>query len=314
MFLVVILLQIFLFQSLASPYSSHHMRFEGFILDPESGATGAYACVDLLQSDNIHFVDIECRNGHSQGFRGSGRNIELRRVYVHHTFGGINGGDCTSLDPPGPGGCHGFYVQTVGDSISMLITDSVFEDLNGFGIQIRDPGVIVKNTIFRNNYSGGIVGPVTAYNNVFADLPLEGVWGDSGTVYQNVFYNVGRTGIFSQVGGPAVANNLFVLTPNEIDIVGSIGGGNMCTTSQSGCAVVSAGGSFFINPGGSSLSDYRTHASSPAINAGVNLGSPYNVDPDGVMRPSDAYDVGAYEFTTAEAPLPTSLRLLPADP
>lgn len=45
--------------------------------------------------------------------------------------------------------------------------------------------------------------------------------------------------------------------------------------------------------------DFHLQSSSPAIDAGKDLGSPYNVDKDGVPRPQgSAWDIGAYEYTS----------------
>ena len=47
-----------------------------------------------------------------------------------------------------------------------------------------------------------------------------------------------------------------------------------------------------------SLRDFQIEEDSPAIDNGVALGSPYNVDIDGVARPQGQYwDIGAYEHT-----------------
>ncbi len=43
--------------------------------------------------------------------------------------------------------------------------------------------------------------------------------------------------------------------------------------------------------------DYRPSENSPAIDAGQNLGAPYNIDITGVKRPQGAaYDIGAFEI------------------
>ena len=51
----------------------------------------------------------------------------------------------------------------------------------------------------------------------------------------------------------------------------------------------------FVNVTGK---DFRLKPNSPAINAGVTLDAPFNVDKEGTIRPfGTAYDIGAYEYT-----------------
>ena len=43
--------------------------------------------------------------------------------------------------------------------------------------------------------------------------------------------------------------------------------------------------------------DLHIKSGTKAVNSGYNLGTPYNVDKEGVARPQgSAYDRGAYEF------------------
>jgi len=52
----------------------------------------------------------------------------------------------------------------------------------------------------------------------------------------------------------------------------------------------------FVNP----VSDFNLQASSPAIDNGVDLGSQYNLDFDGLTRPQGSgWDIGAYEYISA---------------
>ena len=51
------------------------------------------------------------------------------------------------------------------------------------------------------------------------------------------------------------------------------------------------------------MDDFTVSASSPAIDSGLNLGSPYDIDKDGVSRPQGGgWDMGAYEYIDNQQP------------
>jgi len=59
----------------------------------------------------------------------------------------------------------------------------------------------------------------------------------------------------------------------------------------------------FVNAGNG---DFHLLVGSPAINAGVNLGSPYNTDINNISRPQGiAYDIGALELIAGVLPIVT---------
>jgi hypothetical protein len=98
-------------------------------------------------------------------------------------------------------------------------------------------------------------------------------------------------------GGTGATGNYYI--DNGID-TGLIAG-NICDASgQAGCTIVSAGSCFFVNAGAGNFHHCTT---SPAIDAGVTLASPYNVDLDGNTRTAP-FDVGAYEGAGRPGPPP----------
>ena len=62
---------------------------------------------------------------------------------------------------------------------------------------------------------------------------------------------------------------------------------------------------------GSEDSDFRLQATSPAIDAGTDLGEDYNIDRDGIYRPQGiGWDIGAYEGSSITPESPENLRLI----
>ena len=98
-------------------------------------------------------------------------------------------------------------------------------------------------------------------------------------------------------------------------------GGSSYTQSQLESQEINLGGSDqdprYANTGDK---DLHLQSSSPAIDTGIALASPYNVDKDGIARPQGlAFDIGAYEYTSGTdttitlTPIPTSGEQIPGD-
>lgn len=309
--------------------STHHVRVEGLVIVGQSGEGTMNGGMTTWESQAIQFVGVEC-SGTEQGWSGAGNTIELLQVWFHDIAGGMLGGaaPCTPGEIPYPGLCHGLYSQPGSPQNGpVILADSLLENINGYGVQNYTAGTIVRNTIVRNTYSGGIVSgpPITAYNNVFAINGQYGIQAGNGanTLINNTIYQV--TGVNSptgfQLGGGIVTNTSSTVKNNLIIGVASGGVGyisgasnssalvshNMCTGASPGCAtVVSSSATFFVN---ASAGDYHTHADSPAVNAGVTLGAPYHLDPDGRNRNSTPpWDIGAYEFVSGAPSAPVALQ------
>ena len=125
-------------------------------------------------------------------------------------------------------------------------------------------------------------------------------------IYNNTFVH-GYGGILLEAPGnprgvTVIANNLFV----DIAGFGAITYVSYTTTNSN---LITSSYSQFANPGATNLlaapyawqwvRDLRLKAGSSPINAGTNLGSPFNVDMDGNIRGTDgAWDIGAYEYVS----------------
>jgi hypothetical protein len=124
--------------------------------------------------------------------------------------------------------------------------------------------------------------------------------GNNFRVYNNTFYNIQGTysGVVIQLGtGNVVQNNIWynsVRTNNSFS--GTIGYNWYYNTIQDGDAtgtkvVCSTNCAIFIDPASNNF-DLKAPTA-----AGISLGSPYNIDPDGIARGGDGvWDRGAFEY------------------
>src|SRR5215813_2847243 len=127
------------------------------------------------------------------------------------------------------------------------------------------------------------------YNNTGGGIGLDG-GSTNGAAYSNTLYNntVGGIGT-SNSTGTIVKNNIIWANGNTINRTGSglVESNNLCAD----CAIKSD--PRFVNPAGA---DFHLQFGSPAIGAGANLGSLYDIDYDGNPRPAaGAWTIGAYE-------------------
>ena len=169
-------------------------------------------------------------------------------------------------------------------------------------------------------YATTMYGTSKFYNNVvnlgnaqsnalsFRRLPT---LGGTGTVeiVENTIYGIRPYhGIWvTEVDAPVVKNNIvYVLSGAALTLSGSSSG---------------VSNNYIGNPKFVGTDDFHLQSVSPAINAGANLGSFYNVDKDGVARPQGSgYDIGAYEYSSDAqistsipnpSPTPTGTSILP---
>jgi hypothetical protein len=156
----------------------------------------------------------------------------------------------------------------------------------GFNFFATVDVIINGNTLVcpNNNQTIGIFNQGTAIditemkNNIIVSSPSQQAAAYSGSIPTNMDYNFYDNG-GGAWGGNTVAQLKAMNPPRET---------HGYALSQSAIK--------FVN-----LTGYDLHldVTSPAIDAGVTLGSPYNVDKDGIARPQgSAFDIGAYEFTS----------------
>ena len=150
-----------------------HIRFEGLRLDAEQQRHGmSYGVNTGDSSHHVQFVNLEIV-GADNGIAGTGSDHQVIGGHIHS----MGKPHCYSGDPDGPGYCHGIYTQYGGAaSQGRWVIDGVtFSGNSGFGVHAYgDPHIIVRNSVFREHYIGGVViiGPGgTVTNNCFERNP-----------------------------------------------------------------------------------------------------------------------------------------------
>jgi parallel beta-helix repeat protein len=149
------------------------------------------------------------------------------------------------------------------------------------------------------------------YNNVVYNIPLgasqAGIHvytGNNTAIYNNTVYNVASKGILIENGaGNIVKNNIAYRNGNNYTDAGV----NTVSSNNS----VSGIDPRFVDP---TRGNFQIQSGSPVIDAAVAI-SVVTTDLTGSPRPQGpAYDIGAYEFTTAtqsQAPAPpTGVRIV----
>ena len=280
-----------------------------YVESPDESITNAYG-IYVRDADNITVQYIKT-NGANNGndFRGmywlNASNIKVRHCWFSDCPNDaiLIGGDNSLIEYCilGPritssGGYHA-------DAMEVRATENITfryneQNWTGDGIQFGIMSGVtdhwdIHGNIFRGTYSSGVaiktnsddpdVTNIYVYNNVFYDLynAVTGRSNTSGVAENNIFYNVQK--VLYSFGGYTHDYNYF-----------KDGTGDEEPPAETHRVV---GGDPFVNSGGL---NFHLDDNSTAINAGTNVGTTYQTDPDGNTRGQDGgWDIGAYEYITA---------------
>ena len=250
-------------------------------------------------------------------------NVTFRHIYVNQPQTILQTQDMRGFDlTPTRGMMSNITVQYcevngMSEGITITLADRALVDHCSFHNQDNlDRATIHPNVI----YCGTVNNSTFRYNKLY-NITVEGLFfNDPNTsnnlIYGNLFYqgDIGaqsgaRALEFKQPGtsGYKVYNNTFVGLPIGIQ-------GNVSRATYSNCVFrnnivwqmtsnfgsgwtvdhnYTARSDPFIN---SAAFDYHLKSGSPAIGIGLNLGSDYAMDMDGVVRTGTTWDAGAYAF------------------
>jgi hypothetical protein len=247
-----------------------------------------------LRHIQVNGPGIIAETGDTRGFDLTPTNGKMSNITVSH---------CEVMN-----GCDAAMYLTLADY-------ALIENCSFHGQDSLNPAQFHTNVI----YCGQTTNSTFRQNKLY-DIQVEGLFfNDPGNaniaIYENLFYNgsipknSGRGLQFTNTGntGILIYNNTFVDLPIGVQL-GSPGTYSGCEFKNNivyGCTVTL--GSGWVSDhnliGGSNpfigytSFDYHLAPGSPAINAGIALGAPYNVDIDGNVRGAgDAWDIGAHEF------------------
>ena len=281
--------------------------------------SGPTACVEGSESNNIKFYGNNIHDSglgdtklyHSVYFTTNSNHLELAwntiqnnktcRGIQFHSTGGNNQFDLSVHDNLIHGQiCDGINFATIDPSKGPVLAYNNIVYSVGLGPDppdgesnyacIDSPGI--------TNVGSPGTGTAEVFNNTFYDC---GPWGSSSASAASV-----AGAISIQSGSPAVRfrNNLIVVKAGEVYVAPNTsaslisGSNNLFFGAGAAPAQFTAsitGDPLFLNL---PVLDFHINTASPARDAGVNTGITH--DFAGNPRPSGAaYDIGAYEFTTA---------------
>ena len=188
------------------------------------------------------------------------------------------------------GGNEGFTLYNDGTSTNSVtgnkITNNIFYYITLWstgdgpiypvGFSFRNQTTVTNNEVKNNLFY---------YNSSQIDFVR---FSDSGAGYPYTYHNISwfeSASGFASVGTGNNASNNIVLNPN-------FSGG-------SGASILSSVPTWFDSQGHPNNTGFMLNASSPAIDAGLALSPPFNIDVNGVTRPQGpGWDIGAYEYNS----------------
>lgn len=233
----------------------------------------------LIENNEVERL-FDWGNGDADYSRFFGENIIFRNNYFHSTL------------ESEIGAAHVDGFQTFDNNNeyarNILIEGNVVRTFHqGFMGEARVYGnsadIIFRNNIFTDSWSWGLdivaIKNVIVVHNIFANMTYHGVGfksGGSGVVKNNIFYNAGSNYWADDQSTVEGGYNLLNIEryPNYIEATDIVAD------------------PLFVNP---ASYDFSLQASSPAMDAGVDVG--VSQDISGTSRPQGSgVDIGAYEY------------------
>ena len=172
-----------------------------------------------------------------------------------------------------------------------LIMEPNFDQTAGSCIMTRGDGYTFLL------YNNTIVTDISQNALQIGTLTSEGTIGSSSAIKNNIFYSKATSQAYqfhSNIPYANFDNNLYYYTTGNTVILNRGGNKTLAQMQASGGEIHG----FNTNPQFINASnDWHLQSGSPIRDAGATLGSPYNIDQEGTVRPQGSgYDIGSYEY------------------
>jgi hypothetical protein len=254
----------------------HHVNRDGIVLGSSNGLIFEHNRIERTGGHADPAV-------HGQGMDFSVNTINTGLIIRHNKFVDIVGSANISF----LGGSNNTDIHIYGNIFWSSDQNKYWSSPGVIWTRSTTPAVTVNGFYVYNN---------TFHNIKLAQIANDAVNKSNGFVRNNIWEGSTFTGLSPVHRGVTAEYNYYY---------------NNSGTPPIGTTDVLGSASPFLN---AANRDYRLLAGSSAIDRGVNLGSNYEVDRNGVLRPQGtAWDMGAYEFET-DNPYATPAYPTPAYP
>jgi hypothetical protein len=299
-----------------------YIEFDGINLDGSSASTGVIQIASWSggNAHHIRFKNAELVGNTNTNFNTAGSGPAM--VLVTGQAAGIGGNEFISLTVHHAGNlidtAPGFYI---GSSDNLIDACDVY-DTTGTGIEVFNGyGLTPNNNTIRNSRIHDITrGRPSNGGNTGWGLIVEAATSTkiyNNTIYRNTLNGAGHGLILSDAPNSQVFNNtVYANTGYGIEVVsyspGTLVQNNISYSNYWNDYLDYGGGAYdsnnlvtdphFVNAAGG---DFRLRSDSPGIDAGTNVGVPY--DQAGSSRPQgNGYDIGAFEYAGGGSTPPPS--------
>ena len=260
------------------------MVLEGtYVISAYPSKTPKNLCLSSKKGPNFTIIDASNSPSPIAIFAGPGWVISGFK-FINVGYGLENDGYACAIwnDNRGEGDAALDYVNE--------ICNNVFIEPNMRAIWVQQKTrVLIHHNVFIRPKANGIIsyGFIDVYNNTFYNEQGLSPWGDSGCILQLADPNVDTIGV-ADVRNNIFANSSVGLRGNDMAVVRESNNLYWNNSTDTMNIDESEGGDVFADPLFMNVDgeDFRIACGSPAIDAGVDVGLPYE---------GDAPEIGAYE-------------------
>lgn len=304
---------------------------DGIQINSGHSSDGTYANGIIIDSNTIHDNDIDGLKVHGQYFTVSNNyvysNINTNWAAIHPDGIQLNAGTAD--------GYTSVQYAKIFNNIFKNHIQNIFSEGSVSGASSDCIDIhIYNNVLYQDN---GMVNGVDMDTLTAANINIK--YSKDVFVYNNTLGRTKGTSIRVQQNAPGtvhIKNNIISNSNStsdyaiNMDVVGDIADGELDYNlyNMSAAKIVYWGGTYYTTLAAFKMAQptHEVHgleadpkinlfptptlqSGSPAINAGANLGTSYNVDKSGIARPSAApWDIGAYQLIRPSPPVLNSIQ------